>query len=274
MEERMNGWIKLHRKLKETSFYNKPLVLSLFIHLLLSANHKDKKFLWNGKEITIKKGSLITGLFSLSKNTGISIQSIRTALTNLKSTSTITIKSTNKFSIISICNWEQYQGELTSTSTNKQQADFKDFNKKSKKSTSKLTSKKPQEKECKSTSKLTNNQQTTNKQLTTNKNDKNDKNDKNILTFGSQNNVKLTQDEYDKLKIEQPYLIDEALEFLSMYIADKGYKTKSPTHNLAIRRWVIKAVKEKQQIKTKSNVANFKQRKYSDKCIESMYEDL
>jgi len=28
MEERMNGWIKLHRKLKETSFYNKPLVLS------------------------------------------------------------------------------------------------------------------------------------------------------------------------------------------------------------------------------------------------------
>jgi len=143
------GWIKIHRKIMETSWYKRSTVVHLFIHLLIKANHQENKFFWNGKEITIKRGEFITGLNKLSEETGISIQSIRTALTILKSTNTITIKSTNKFSIIQIVNYDQYQNE-----------DIK--------STSKLTSK------------VTNNQQTTNKQLTTNKNDKNEKNEKNI----------------------------------------------------------------------------------------------
>jgi DNA replication protein DnaD len=145
-----NGWIKIHRKIINTSwYYKRSTVVHLFIHLLIKANHKDKKIFWNGKEIIIKRGELLTGLKKLSEETGISIQSIRTALNILKSTNTITIKSTNKFSIIQIVNYNQYQSEEE-----------------------KLTSK--------STSTLTNNQQTTNKQLTTNKNNKNDKNEKNI----------------------------------------------------------------------------------------------
>lgn len=144
MEENQ-GWVKIHRKLKETSFYTNSKILHLFIHLVLSANHKEKKFYWNGKETIIKKGELITGLNKLSKETGMSIQSIRTALTALKSTSTITIKSTNKFSIIQIVNYAKYQSD-------------------EEKSTSE------------STSKLTNNQQTNNKQLTTNNNDNNNNN--------------------------------------------------------------------------------------------------
>jgi TusA-related sulfurtransferase len=46
---------------------------------------------------------------SLSRNCGISIQSARTAINHLKSTGEITIKSTNKFSIVTIANWEKYQ---------------------------------------------------------------------------------------------------------------------------------------------------------------------
>jgi predicted transcriptional regulator len=149
IETENKGWIKIHRKIMETSWYKRSIVVHLFIHLLIKANHQESKFFWNGKEITIKRGEFITGLSKLSEETGISIQSIRTALNILKSTNTITIKSTNKFSIIQIVNYDQYQNE-----------DIK--------STSKLTSK------------VTNNQQTTNKQLTTNKNDKNDKNEKNI----------------------------------------------------------------------------------------------
>jgi len=41
-------------------------------------------------------------------------------------------------------------------------------------------------------------------------------------------------------------LVDAAIEFLSGYIEEKGYKSKS--HYLAIRRWVIDAVsKQKKQ---------------------------
>jgi uncharacterized protein YjbK len=60
--------------------------------------------------------------------------------------------------------------------------------------------------------------------------------------YGSFQNVLLTEEEYDRLKSEFDCAA-EAVEFLSAYIAEKGYKSKS--HNLAIRRWVIDAVRKK-----------------------------
>ena len=69
-------------------------------------------------------------------------------------------------------------------------------------------------------------------------------------THGQFKNVLLTDKEYEKLKNEFSEA-DEAIEFLSAYIAEKGYKSKS--HYLTIRRWVIKAVREqaeKPKIKT------------------------
>jgi len=177
-----NGWIKLHRKIINTSwYYKRSTVVHLFIHLLIKANHQENKFFWNGKEITIKRGEFITGLNKLSEETGISIQSIRTALTILKSTNTITIKSTNKFSIIQIVNYDQYQSE-------------------EEKLTSKLTSK------------VTNNQQTTNKQLTTNKNDKNDKNEKNIY---------ILEREYTSINYLIKIPQEDLYEFYSIYQASK-----------------------------------------------------
>jgi len=64
--------------------------------------------------------------------------------------------------------------------------------------------------------------------------------------YGQFQNVLLTDEEYGRLKIDFPLLVDAAIEFLSGYIEEKGYKSKS--HNLAIRRWVIDAVsKQKKQ---------------------------
>lgn len=64
--------------------------------------------------------------------------------------------------------------------------------------------------------------------------------------YGEFSHVLLTDNEYENLAnafgIE---LRDKAIKFLDEYIEDKGYKAKS--HNMAIRRWVIDAVKEKEQ---------------------------
>ena len=140
------GWIKLHRKFTKWGWYQKSEMVHLFLHFLLLANHDENE--WQG--MTIKKGQFITGLKKLKQDTGISAQTLRTCIGRLKSTSEITSKSTNRFRLITIKNWEQYQDNDNL-------------------STSKLTSK------------LTNNQQTTNKQLTPNKNVKNVKNVKNTI---------------------------------------------------------------------------------------------
>lgn len=67
---------------------------------------------------------------------------------------------------------------------------------------------------------------------------------------GEYGNVKLTDSEFEKLASDYgEALRDKAISFLDEYIEEKGYKSKS--HNLAIRRWVIDAVKEKEQKESK-----------------------
>ena len=121
----MQGWIKLHRKFLEWEWFNSSDMVKLFIFLLISANHEDN--FWHG--IEIKKGQYLTGLKSLSLKTNISEQTIRTCLNRLEKTGEINRKSTNKFSIITICNYESYQSENKATNkqkhkqlTNNQQA--------------------------------------------------------------------------------------------------------------------------------------------------------
>lgn len=62
---------------------------------------------------------------------------------------------------------------------------------------------------------------------------------------GEFKNVLLTDTEYQKLCDEYgEMLLNEAITFLDEYIEEKGYKSKS--HNLAIKRWVIEAVRNRQ----------------------------
>jgi hypothetical protein len=65
-------------------------------------------------------------------------------------------------------------------------------------------------------------------------------------SYGSFGNVMLLDDEFTKLADKYGADIrNDAIEFLDMYIEEKGYKTKS--HYLAIIRWVVNAVNERRQ---------------------------
>jgi hypothetical protein len=100
-----SGWVKLHRKLKNWGWRSDPNTFLVFINLLLEANFTENN--WRGEKLA--PGQLIFGRKSFSKKTGISERSIRTALTHLISTNEVTIKTTSKYSVITINNWNQYQ---------------------------------------------------------------------------------------------------------------------------------------------------------------------
>lgn len=114
----MEGWIKLHRKFLDWEWFQVSDMIKLFIFLLLNANHNDN--FWRG--IEIKRGQYVTGLKSLSIKTNISEQSLRTYLQRLEKTGEINRQSTNKYSIITICNYDSYQEneKTTNKQTNKQ----------------------------------------------------------------------------------------------------------------------------------------------------------
>ena len=107
-----SGWVKIHRGLLKWEWFNSPKHLSVFIDLILNANHKDKKY----RGTTIKAGSLTTSYKAISNRTGVSIQSVRTVIKDFKLTGEITHVPSKYYSIISITNWDEYQ--LTNNQNN------------------------------------------------------------------------------------------------------------------------------------------------------------
>ena len=77
----------------------------MFLHCLLSANHKPAKW----RDLTIKRGQLVTSYEKLAAHNGLSIQQVRTAIEKLQSTNEITYQSTSQYSIITIKNYNLYQ---------------------------------------------------------------------------------------------------------------------------------------------------------------------
>jgi len=142
----MQGWIKLHRKIKDKGWYQKSDYVHLWIHLLLEANHKGKEFMWNGEIKALKAGQFITGRKSISKETNISESKIQRVLKCFENEQQIEQQTTNKFRLITIKNWHEYQN-------NEQPFEQQVNNKRT----------------------------TSEQQVNTNKNEKNDKNEKNIL---------------------------------------------------------------------------------------------
>lgn len=101
----MDGWIKLHRKITDWEWWGKPEMIKLLILFICKANIEDK--MWQG--LLIKRGQFVSSLDALRAESGFSIQKIRTCLKRFENTQEITIKSTNKYSIVTVCNYESYQ---------------------------------------------------------------------------------------------------------------------------------------------------------------------
>ena len=102
----------------EWEWYNHSEMVHLFIHLILKATPIER--VWQG--VTLQRGQAIVGRQKLSAETGISEMTIRTCLNRLKESGEIEVKSSNRFSIITICNYDSYQQDTKQTNqpTNQQ----------------------------------------------------------------------------------------------------------------------------------------------------------
>lgn len=114
----MDGWIKLYRRFLSWQWFNKSEMVQIFVYILLSASHKDHPW----QNVVIRRGEFPTSVDSISRATGLTTQQVRTCLSRLERTGEITRKSTNKFTIISVCNFDDYQlDEETEQQTNNKQ---------------------------------------------------------------------------------------------------------------------------------------------------------
>jgi len=101
------SYIKLDRKIAEWEWFTDSNTLKLWIYLLVNAQYQDSSY----KGIEVKRGQLITGRKKLAEQLEMSEQQIRTCLDHLQATNEITIKPTNKYSLITIEKYGLYQGD-------------------------------------------------------------------------------------------------------------------------------------------------------------------
>lgn len=104
------GYVRLWRKSIDGGLIKNHNVWVFWTWCLMKANHKKKHKQTIGfQEVFLQPGEFIFGRKMASNETGLSEQTIRTCLSFLKKSKNLTIKSTNKFSILFIVNWDTYQ---------------------------------------------------------------------------------------------------------------------------------------------------------------------
>lgn len=204
------GYIKLHRKIINNPIFLKPNYLSIWIYLLLNANHTDKYIILNNKKTLIKRGTFIGSLRKISKGFKISISTVHSIIKYLKSEQMIEHVSNPNYSIFTISRYDDYQ---------------------------------------KSEHLIEHEPNTSRTRAETTNNEKNNKNiikekinKKEKAEYGEFKNIKLTKEEYEKLIqiYKGNHYLDKAIIILGNYIKSKGKKYKSHYAVLNKHNWVYK----------------------------------
>ena len=114
------GFIKLYRKSLDAGWIRNHKLWALWTWCLLKASHKDHDVVVGLQTVHLTPGQFIFGLKKASQETGLTLRETRTRIESLIKAGNLTIKTTNKFSVVSIVNWNLYQ---SADSENDTQAD-------------------------------------------------------------------------------------------------------------------------------------------------------
>ena len=224
----MAGFIKLNRSLPEHWIWKDPKKLKAWIDLLYMANYEDKELLINNKVIKVKRGSFITSIHKLAIRWGWSVNTVKKFLDTLSDTQMVTRMSTQHYTQIDILNYAKYQGkpQIGCTQSDTQSDTHSDTHSDTQCDT-----------QCAHTL-------TPNKEIKEREEIKEGKEIKNI--YGEYRHVRLTMSERSKLiQVYGEEFTDKCIKFLDEYIEMTGKKYKS--HYLAIRKWVLNAVREEER---------------------------
>lgn len=116
MAAKKGNFVKIDRGILNWEWYQDINTKAVFLHCLLRANWEDNQ--WQG--MTIKRGSFLTSLPTLAKELRMTISQIRTALKHLTLTGELTVCSTPKSSVITVNNYNRFNGIANKTADESQ----------------------------------------------------------------------------------------------------------------------------------------------------------
>lgn len=113
----MQGYIRLYRKIRESPIFNDMQLFRLWMICLTEATHKERNQIVGRQTVKLMPGQFVTGRFDLQGmyNRGLTGEQQKSPATVwrwievLEKGEYLSIKSSNKFSTVSILNWHKYQ---------------------------------------------------------------------------------------------------------------------------------------------------------------------
>ena len=120
-------WIKLYRKLLKSPIFDNEKALKVWVWCLLKATHVEREQLVGRQTVQLKKGEFIFGRKKASQELKMKEKTLYDYMKLLENLQMLVIKSNNKFSIVSIEKWENYQDKKIN-SDNKRTTDEQQMN--------------------------------------------------------------------------------------------------------------------------------------------------
>jgi hypothetical protein len=103
------GYVKVYRKLLTSRAFQDEGTLKVWIWCLLRANYQPVPIEFGGESIDLEPGQFITGTFSASDELRMAKSRVWRILDKLKKWGNIEVKSGNRFTVITVCNYYEYQ---------------------------------------------------------------------------------------------------------------------------------------------------------------------
>ena len=110
----MTGWISIDRSIQNHWLFKEKRTFSKFeawIYLLMEANHSEAKVPIGNQIVTVERGQRLTSILTLSDLFNWSRFKVKTFLDLLESDGMLEVKTTSKYTLITIVNYDFYQSE-------------------------------------------------------------------------------------------------------------------------------------------------------------------
>ncbi|HDK9468263.1 TPA: DnaD domain-containing protein [Staphylococcus aureus] len=110
----MTGWISIDRSIQNHWLFKEKRTFSKFeawIYLLMEANHSKAKVPIGNQIVTVERGQRLTLILTLSDLFNWSRFKVKTFLDLLESDGMLEVKTTSKYALITIVNYDFYQSE-------------------------------------------------------------------------------------------------------------------------------------------------------------------
>lgn len=107
----MAGWILLYRSILKHWVWLSPLHTHRWLYILLNAAYEERPVEFSNKKLTLKRGQLLTTYRQLQADWKTSSDVVNSFLKALERNEMIILEPTKDWTLITVCNYDKYQGE-------------------------------------------------------------------------------------------------------------------------------------------------------------------